>query len=289
MFRIHRFSFSVALAVLSIVLSGRHAAAQPLSDQEIAEMVPTTDRDGKAIAYYRWANAAPVNVVVITDGQRDPCVGAAISQIQSEVDELRRAVAALEIAPRVGVSEWVPDKYEPPMLMIALPMENERIVAALARFARESAPDAKWLIIPRDFKMSHGIGRADDPPDIGGVADFNTAEIRGIDRGNVVHAYSWAVNLRGMDYRTGRCGWDWSSEMLQLLGAEGLDLRPVSDWRRQMEAQGFKQFDQRVQRLFLRALYSHRAEPVDVAKLRSAFKSLINDPSAMPVPRAAQK
>jgi hypothetical protein len=289
MFRIHRLKFSVAPAIFSIALFGYHAAAQPLSDQEIAAMVPTADRDGKAIAYYRWRDAVPINVVVITDGQRDPCVGAAISQIQGEVDELSRTIPALKIAPRVGVSEWVPDKFEPPMLLIALPMENERIVPALARFARESTPGAKWLVVPRDFNISHGIGRADDPPDVGGVTDFNAAEIRGIDRGRVVHAYSFAVNRRGMEYHTGRCGWDWSSEMLRLLGAEGLDLRPVADWRKATEVQGFKQFDQRVQRLFLRALYADRAEPFDVAALRGVFKSLINDPNAMPVPRAAQK
>ena len=62
MFRVLRFNFSVLLAIPSIVLFGCHVVAQPLSDQEIAEMVPTSDRDGKAIAYYRWDDAAPVNV-----------------------------------------------------------------------------------------------------------------------------------------------------------------------------------------------------------------------------------
>ena len=54
----------------------------------------------------------------------------------------------LKIAPRVSVSEWVPDKYEPPMLLIALPMENERIVRALARFARELIPVPSGLSFP---------------------------------------------------------------------------------------------------------------------------------------------
>jgi len=279
------------LLLLSLVTVAFAAHSRPLSDNEIAEMVPAVDDEGKLIVRHRWQDSAPINVVVITDRQPDACVGAAISQLQAEVDLLRSQLPTLKVEPRVTLLEWVPEKYKPPMLLIALPMEDKLIERGLFKFAREANPAAKFVMRQRvDFSyLPHEWGRADDPPDKGGVASFDSAEVQGIERGYVTYGHRWTVNYRGIEYYTGRCGWGWSKPLLSLLGANQIHYTPARGWEEMMKAAGHRQFEQIVQRLFLQALYSTRDAAVDVTELRRRFGVLINEPSAFPVPRAPRK
>jgi hypothetical protein len=275
-----RFQLSVrsclAAVVIALLAAASPAAGRPMTDAEVDELLPDKDRDDKPVQRYRWRDGLPITVVVITDGQRDPCVGAAIRQIQAEVDSLRREIPGLGLQPAVVVSDWVPQTYQPAMLIIALPTENERIVRALARLAAAGEPRAKVVEKDRSFGSSHGSGRRDDPPDIAGVSSFAAGSVRMIADGQVAIGYDWAVNQRGMERSTGSCIWSWGTYLLWLLGAN--DMSPYSFWRR---LEGMSDADRArtelaLQRLFLQALYQSREAAVDMATVRRTFRRLVD-------------
>jgi hypothetical protein len=281
----------IALVLAGLGLSVSTASARPMTEEEVSALVPDKDRDGQPIQRYRWSDKAEIHVSVITDGQKAACVSAAIKQIKSQIDLVRREIPSLRLAPDLKVMDTVPARYQPAMLLIALPTENEESVKALEAFARQAMRNATFVGEPTGIGMGEGVGRPDDPFDAGGSNSFEHADILAVDGGYAVYGHAWSAHKRGIELETGRCGWSWGDSLLELLGADSLYFFDVRDWQDLFGAQERRkvEFGQRVRREFLRALYEQRDETVDMNMVRQRFRALINDPKFPTGPDDASK
>jgi hypothetical protein len=290
LFRLPAFA-AIAIMSIGLGIAADPVCARPITEEEVEVLVPDKDRDGEQIHRYRWSNKTRIDVIVITDNQNAACVSAAVKQIRKQVDLLRREIPSLRIAENVQVMDSAPDTYQPSMLLIALPTDDDRVATTLEAFARKSVPNATFVGEPVGHGMSHGVGRRDDPPDIEPPNSFNSASIRAIEDGYVVEAYGWELNKRGIEYLTGRCGWSWGDSLLQLLGADYLDFYTVRDWQElfPFDTRQKAEFAQRIRRAFLRALYEHRDATVDMNAVRHRFRELLNDPKFPGGPDDASK
>lgn len=146
--------------------------------------------------------------------------------------------------------------------MIGLEMENDKIQAAMADYARRSRPHADLRSFPLHMRQ------------------LSTEDAFAIDQGKIVHAFGWTTYRGGLSQLPEEvCRQsDWDKGILfSLLGAGNFSVIGTRRWLRGVPEQEAGRWRDYANRLFLRALYSC---PTDLAAsdcVKVRLKALVND------------
>jgi hypothetical protein len=263
--------------------SGRAETPRP-SLADVEDMLPRQP-PGYKMPYYRWSDGAPISVTIITDGQRGPCIDAALPGVQGQIDLIRRDVPPLAKIRDARLADWVPAEKQEAPLLIALPMENRRIETALAQYGHLKDSGATVVEVNKSLGMSVGLRGPNDPPDAQPVYSIDSEDAFRIERGRIAYAQSYTVHLRGLSlYRVERCSETarWGYGLYSLLGVESFFPEWARNWLRGAPEAELRRWYGHAYRMFLIALHSCPGTPATRECLVRSLYDLLNDPGRGP-------
>jgi hypothetical protein len=252
-----------AAAVLGGALAGSAQAQSPTAEQteqmlhEKWRRVPERSADYR-LPYYRWPDGAPISIFIVTSGQTGPCVEAAKSSIQREINSIRNDIKALHNIHDVVVVAEVPRDRNDSVILIGLPTDNSSIESAMATYTYSNRPKAEFVDIDMSYVRGAGYRGSNDPRDAEPIFEFDNQLTLAVQDKEIVQAYRWSVHLRGIGiYSAQECeAIDWSAYAFQLVGGQNFVPMFARDWLSGMDQLRREESKNLARKLFLHALYS---------------------------------
>lgn len=243
------------------------ASAQMPTPNDIDRMLSSMPpEDMKLMPYYKWADGAPIDVLIVTGKQRSQCVDIAMEQIKHEVSLIRESVPQLRNIRTPRTVNWIPEEKLRAPLLIGLGMPHPTIQEAMKWYARFNAPRARIWDEDRYFNfLSVGNGFS-------------------VEKERIVQAYYWTMDPNGFQYSEKTCresGWT-TGQLYSLLGSPHF-VPGNSRWLQDMkDNEQRERWSNLANRLFLKALYACPSSPATLACTKPMFARLVADPGLVP-------
>jgi hypothetical protein len=254
----------LAAAIIGSGVVAVSARAEPPTPEQTEGMlhenwrrVPQQPSDYK-LPYYRWHDGAPISVFIVTSAQTGPCVEAARSSIQKEINSIRSDIKALRNIHDAIVATEVPKDRNESAILIGLPTENAKIADSMATYVHANRPKAEFVDLDMSYVRGAGYLGSNDRADAEPIFEFDNQLTVAVQDQEIVQGYRWSVHLRGLGiYSAQECkDFEWSVKVVDLLGGQNFVPFYGKGWLSAATPSKRREWEALARKLFLRALYS---------------------------------